>query len=120
VQPFAIGQVLEFTPQLEAGFRQGRKCPVSGSWRVDVAYIKIKSRWKYFYRAVDKAGQTVDFLLTAHRDKKAAAPSRYRRSGDHNERLVARALAPPVSRIIPKGDARPWRCTLVPWVVSGK
>ena len=39
---------------------------------MDETYIKIKGQWKYLYRAVDKAGQTVDFLLTAHRDKKAA------------------------------------------------
>ena len=35
-------------------------------------YIKIKGLWKYLYRTVDKNGQTIDFLLTAHRDKKAA------------------------------------------------
>ena len=39
---------------------------------MDETYIQIKGQWKYLYRAVDKAGQTVDFLLTAHRDKKAA------------------------------------------------
>jgi putative transposase len=35
-------------------------------------YIKIKGEWKYLYRAVDKQGNTIDFLLTARRDKKAA------------------------------------------------
>ncbi len=39
---------------------------------MDETYIKIKGQWKYLYRAVDKAGQTIDFLLTAQRDKKAA------------------------------------------------
>jgi len=39
---------------------------------MDEAYVKIKGHWKYLYRAVDKAGQTVDFLLAARRDKKAA------------------------------------------------
>ena len=39
---------------------------------MDETYIKIKGQWKYLYRAVDKDGQTIDFLLTAHRDKKAA------------------------------------------------
>ena len=34
--------------------------------------MKVKGQWKYLYRAVDKEGQTIDFLLTAHRDKKAA------------------------------------------------
>ncbi|MGB5833981.1 MAG: IS6 family transposase, partial [Thiohalocapsa sp.] len=41
-------------------------------WRMDETYIKINGQWKYLYRAVDKAGQSVDFLLTTHRDKKAA------------------------------------------------
>jgi len=62
----------KFTPQLEAAFRKGHQRPVGGSWRMDETYIKINGQWKYLYRAVDKAGQTIDFLLTAHRDKKAA------------------------------------------------
>src|SRR5512147_271940 len=64
--------VQKFTPQLEAAFRKGKKHPVGASWRMDETYIKIKGQWKYRYRAVDKEGQTIDFLLTAHRDKKAA------------------------------------------------
>jgi len=39
---------------------------------MDETHIKINGQWKYLYRAVDKAGQSVDCLLTAHRDKKAA------------------------------------------------
>ena len=39
---------------------------------MDETYIKIKGQWKYLYRAVDSEGQTIDFLLTAHCDKKAA------------------------------------------------
>ena len=42
------------------------------SWRLDETYIRVRGQWKYLYRAVDKHGLTVDFLLTAHRDKKAA------------------------------------------------
>jgi transposase-like protein len=34
----------------------------NGSWRVDETYIKVKGRWTYLYRAVDKSGQTIDFL----------------------------------------------------------
>ena len=64
--------VRKFTPQLEAAFRKGKKRPVGQSWRMDETYIKIKGQWKYLYRAVDRDGQTIDFLLTAHRDKKAA------------------------------------------------
>ena len=39
---------------------------------MDETYIKVKGQWKYYYRAVDKQGNTIDFLLTAKRDKKAA------------------------------------------------
>lgn len=58
-------------PGLEAEFRRGKR-PVGGSWRVDETYIKVKGNWKYLYRAVDKDGKTVDFLLTARRDVVAA------------------------------------------------
>jgi transposase-like protein len=39
---------------------------------MDETYIKVKGVWKYLYRAVDKEGRTVDFLLTARRNKAAA------------------------------------------------
>jgi transposase-like protein len=39
---------------------------------MDETYIKVKGEWKFLYRAVDKAGDAVDFLLQAHRDKAAA------------------------------------------------
>jgi putative transposase len=42
------------------------------SRRMDETYVKIKGSWKCLYRAVDKAGTTVDFLLTTKRDRKAA------------------------------------------------
>ena len=42
------------------------------SWRVDKTYIKVKAGWKYLLRAVDSAGQTIDFILSAKQNKRAA------------------------------------------------
>jgi len=39
---------------------------------MDETYIKVKGKWVYLYRAVDSDGKTIDVLLTAKRDKKAA------------------------------------------------
>ncbi|MBU6529248.1 IS6 family transposase (plasmid) [Methylocystis sp. MJC1] len=64
--------VQKFTPQLEAAFRKGEKRAVGNSWRMDETYLKVNGQWKYLYRAVDKHGHTIDFLLAAHRDKRAA------------------------------------------------
>jgi transposase-like protein len=59
-----------FVPAVEAKFRRYAK-PVGKSWRVDETYIKVKGQWVYLYRAVDKAGKTVDFYLSLKRDIKA-------------------------------------------------
>src|SRR3954465_8630718 len=63
--------VYKFTPLLEQTFRTRKKL-VSKSWRMDETYIKVKGEWMYLYRAVDKQGNTVDFLLTKRRNKLAA------------------------------------------------
>src|SRR5467141_1933252 len=63
--------VVKYSPQLEEAFHR-RKRPVWVSWRMDETYIKIKGQWYYLYRAVDKTGQTIDFLLTEQRDEHAA------------------------------------------------
>ena len=63
--------VIKYSPQLEEEFHR-RKRPVWVSWRMDETYIKVKGEWVYLYRAVDKYGKTIDFLLTKQRDKKAA------------------------------------------------
>jgi len=64
--------VIKYAPEIEKQFRL-RKRPVGKSWRMDETYIRVKGEWKYLYRAVDRDGQTIDFLLTPHRDKVAAA-----------------------------------------------
>ena len=62
---------IKLLPVLEKAFRS-RKRSVGRSWRLDETSIRVKGEWKYLYRAVDKAGDTVDFLFRAKRDKAAA------------------------------------------------
>jgi putative transposase len=65
---------IKFLPMLEKVFRKYKR-DVGVSWRMDETYIKVNGQWKYLYRAVDKEGATIDFLLRARRD--AAAASRF-------------------------------------------
>ena len=68
---------IKILPVLAAVFRR-RKRPVGTSWRMalgqplDETYIKVAGQWKYLYRAVDRDGDTIDFLLCAKRDGAAA------------------------------------------------
>jgi putative transposase len=63
--------VVHYAPQLEQAFNRKKKRP-GDRWRMDETYIKVKGSWVYYYRAVDKQGNTIDFLLTKKRDKLAA------------------------------------------------
>ena len=63
--------VLAYAPLIERRLRSFRK-PHCGSIRIDETYIKIRGQWRYMYRAIDKHGTPVDFLLTAKRDLEAA------------------------------------------------
>jgi putative transposase len=63
--------VIKYALEFEKQFRR-RRPPVGKSWRLDETYVRVKGEWKYLYRAVDKAGHTVDFLLTPQRDRAAA------------------------------------------------
>tara|TARA_B100000614_G_C14511343_1_gene478710 strand:+ start:679 stop:1362 length:684 start_codon:yes stop_codon:yes gene_type:complete len=64
--------VVKFSP-LIAGEAHRRKSTTSSSWRMDETYIKIKGKWTYLYRAVDKHGKTLDFMLSERRDEDAAS-----------------------------------------------
>ena len=63
--------VSKYSPMIATEARR-RKASVDRSWRMDETYILVGGQWKYLYRAVDRTGQTVDFLLTARRDEAAA------------------------------------------------
>jgi len=64
--------VINYAEQPEAEFRKKYKRQTGHSWKMDETYIKIKGQWHYLYRAVDKEGNTIDFMLNEKRDKKAA------------------------------------------------
>jgi putative transposase len=64
--------VIHYAPLLEDTFRKNYKRKVGSSMRMDETYIKIKGVWHYLYRAVDKEGNTIDFMLSKNRDKTAA------------------------------------------------
>ena len=63
--------VQRYVPEFEKRWSRYAR-PVGDSWRVDETYLKIRGQWVYLYRAVDKAGRTVDFLLSRRRDMSAA------------------------------------------------
>jgi len=80
------GKLLAYAPEIEKRLRQFRR-PHCGSIRVDETYVKIRGKWRYLYRAIDKHGVPVDFLLTAKRDLDAAR--RFFRKALKDEPLLA-------------------------------
>lgn len=63
--------VAKYSPLIANSARR-RKAPTDRSWRMDETYIKVKGEWVYLYRAVDKLGKTLDFMLSRKRNKTAA------------------------------------------------
>ena len=63
--------VLRYAPVLNQRIRSEMRNP-NRSWRVDETYIRVGGQWRYLYRAVDSAGNTIDFLLSPFRDAVAA------------------------------------------------
>ena len=72
-------RVQRFAPELEKRVRRHLR-PCRGPWHVDETFVRVGGGWRYLYRAVDGTGRTIDFLLGATRDEKAA------------ERLLRQAL----------------------------
>jgi transposase-like protein len=77
--------IQRYVPEFEKRWNRFAR-PAGRSWRVDETYVKIKGRWTYLYRAVDKERKTVDFLLRANRDV-AAAKAFFRRAFRRQGRL---------------------------------
>ena len=61
-----------YAPEIEKRLRWYWRRPRSTSWRVDETYVKVRGRWAYLHRAVDKQGDTIEFHLSPTRNTKAA------------------------------------------------
>jgi putative transposase len=59
-------------PVLSARLRKHRRGRIGRSWYVDETYSKVKGRWTYLYRALDREGNLVDVVLSEKRDRRAA------------------------------------------------
>src|SRR5207247_3708939 len=58
-------------PSSNQRLRRERRHP-NRSWPVDETYVRFAGNWTYLYRAVDSAGDTIDFMLSPKRDLTAA------------------------------------------------
>ncbi len=96
--------VLAYAPLLEKRLRRFRKIPC-GPYRIDETYVRIKDRWRFLYRAIDKHGKPVDSMLSAKRDGMppgASSANRSRKCHCWRRAGLARmatALLPPLSKI---------------------
>jgi IS6 family transposase len=106
--------VQRYAPEINKRIRTHLK--MSGtSYLVDETYIKVGKTCKYLYRAVDKQGQTIEFMLSAKRDVSAAKRffkkmmrAEHRRlpfsiSVDKNAAYPEAFSASQAERIVPKG-----------------
>ena len=63
--------VQRYAPILNQRIRRELRSP-NRSWRVDETYVKVAGKWAYLYRAVDSAGETIEFMMSPNRDLIAA------------------------------------------------
>ena len=74
--------VIKYSSSLALAAKKNKRA-VATSWRMDETYIQVKGQWVYLYRAVDKFGDTVDFMLSEKRDE-AAATAFFKQAIDNN------------------------------------
>ncbi len=107
--------VQRFAPELEKRTRRHLR-PCRGPWHVDETYVRVDGQWRYLYRAVDGTGQTIDFRLSAKRDKRAARRFFKRALGRENTRnprtvVTDRLTSDPGALRELKRDGELWRFT---------
>jgi putative transposase len=74
--------VINYSPLITAAAKKHKRAAAS-SWRVDKTDVKVKGKWVYWYRAIDKYGDTLDFMLSEQRDE-AAATAFFKQAIDNN------------------------------------
>ena len=107
--------VQRYAPEIEKRLRWHWRRPRAGSWRVDETYVKVRGKWSYLYRAVDKLDNTIDFYLPASLFTSSMRFDRERAS--RSSRQTTRVS--PVRRC-ESASVRPGRSALVPVTLSVK
>ena len=63
---------IEYAPALRKKLRRHQFIRTDSSWQLDETYVKVKGKWHYLYRAINKQGETLDFYFSHKRNKEAA------------------------------------------------
>lgn len=64
---------IEYSPKLSKKLRRNYQfIKTDSSWQLDETYVKVKGKWHYLYRAINKQGETLDFYFSHKRNKEAA------------------------------------------------
>ncbi|WP_375321072.1 IS6 family transposase [Aliivibrio logei] len=64
---------IEYSPKLRKKLRRNYQfIQTDSSWQLDETYVKVKGKWNYLYRAINKQGETLDFYFSYKRNKDAA------------------------------------------------
>ena len=116
----SIGRwVLGHGPELHKRLRRKIRTP-NRSWRVDETFVRVAGVWTYLYRAVDSAGETIDFMLSPRRDVVAAKhflQMALWRTGQVRPRVInvdGNASYPPAIAELKESGALPRRCRCRP------